>query len=44
MAMLICDNNEEPFPASFTFDGKTGLAIGRFTYRDASRISNLDSS
>jgi hypothetical protein len=37
--MLILDNNEEPFPASFTFDSKNGLAIGAFTYRDIKKIS-----
>lgn len=33
MMMLISDNSLEPFPAQFTFDAKTGLAIGKFTYR-----------
>lgn len=39
MSTLLCDNNDEPFPAHFTFDGKTGLAIGKFTYRDISRVN-----
>ena len=33
MMMLISDNSLEPYPATFTFDAKTGLAIGKFTYR-----------
>ena len=39
MSTLICDNNDEPFSAQFTFDGKTGLAIGKFKYRDISKVS-----
>jgi hypothetical protein len=39
MSTLLCDNNDEPFSAQFTFDGKTGLAIGKFTYRDISKVS-----
>lgn len=39
MQMLLCDNSGEPFSASFTFDGKTGLAIGKFTYRDISKLN-----
>lgn len=38
MQMLITDVNGEPFAASFTFDGKTGLAIGKFTYRNMEGI------
>ena len=39
MQMLLMDSNNEPFPASFTFDGKTGLAIGKFTYRNMENIN-----
>lgn len=39
MQMLLVDTNGEPFPASFTFDGKTGLAIGKFTYRNVENIT-----
>jgi len=34
MSMLICDKTGEPFSAEFSFDAKTGLAIGKYTYRD----------
>jgi len=34
MQMLFKDNNGENLPASFTFDGHTGEAIGEFYYRD----------
>jgi hypothetical protein len=34
MQSLLVDANGEALPASFTFDGKTGLAIGKFTYKD----------
>jgi len=43
MSLLICDNYGEPFPASFTFDGKTGLAIGKFTYRNMNLARITDS-
>lgn len=39
MQMLLLDNNDQPFPASFSFDGKTGLAIGKFTYRNIENIT-----
>lgn len=39
MQMLLLDKNNEPFPAVFTFDGKTGLAIGKFTYRNLENIT-----
>lgn len=38
MQMLLLDNDNQPFPAEFSFDGKTGLAIGKFTYRDISKV------
>lgn len=34
MSMLLCDKSGEPFLAEFSFDAKTGLAIGKYTYRD----------
>ena len=40
MSLLLCDSSNEPFPAEFTFDAKTGLAIGKFTYRDVNVVLN----
>jgi hypothetical protein len=42
MQMLFMDNTPNssvPFPATFLFDGKTGLAIGTFTYRDINKVT-----
>lgn len=39
MSMLLKDNDLSPYPASFSFDGKTGLAIGTFTIRDIDKVT-----
>ena len=39
MQMLLLDKDKQPFPASFMFDGKTGLAIGTFTYRSMEGVN-----
>ena len=38
MQYLLLDSSRQAFPAAFTFDGKTGLAIGKFLYRDIDLI------
>lgn len=42
MQLLLINTNEvviSPFPAFFTFNGKTGEALGQFTYRDVSALA-----
>lgn len=39
MSLLLTDNAGSCFPAIFEFNGKTGEATGRFTYRDPSKFT-----
>lgn len=39
MSLLLTDNAGSCFPAIFEFNGKTGEATGRFTYRDPAKFT-----
>lgn len=41
MSLLLTNNTGTPFSATFIFDGKTGEALGQFTYRDVSLLESL---
>jgi len=41
MSILLTNDTGTPFPATFVFNGKTGEALGTFTYRDVSTLDDL---